>query len=154
MTESKENTGELSDNDIVFDCPHCGKNLTIDYRGAGLAIHCPACGEELEVPIPQGVDITDIDRLGAVEVKDSGESADAAETMAIPESPEEIRALITELDELRLRRRFLEQQRNKTVKGIKAMERQVIALRIALDQVEDILKRLREPSADDTQSLG
>ena len=25
---------EIRDTDIVFDCPHCGKNLVIDYRGA------------------------------------------------------------------------------------------------------------------------
>ena len=31
---------EIRDTDIVFDCPHCGKNLVIDYRGAGLQINC------------------------------------------------------------------------------------------------------------------
>ncbi|MBU4198947.1 MAG: hypothetical protein KKG09_07465 [Verrucomicrobia bacterium] len=153
MTDSKENREELGENDIVFDCPHCDKSLAIDYRGAGLAIHCPDCGEEIEVPIPEGVDITDIDRLGVVEVKDAGDSISSAETMAIPESPDQIRMLMTELDELRFRRRFLEQQRNKAVKGLQAMERQVTALRTALDQIEDILKQLREPSADDTQNL-
>ena len=32
----RENTeeAEIRDTDIVFDCPHCGKNLVIDYRGA------------------------------------------------------------------------------------------------------------------------
>ena len=28
----------IRDTDIVFDCPHCGHNLAIDYRGAGLQI--------------------------------------------------------------------------------------------------------------------
>ena len=38
----RENTeeAEIRDTDIVFDCPHCGKNLVIDYRGAGLQINC------------------------------------------------------------------------------------------------------------------
>ena len=35
---------EIRDTDIVFDCPHCGKNLVIDYRGAGLQINCSECG--------------------------------------------------------------------------------------------------------------
>ena len=26
---------DIRDTDNVFDCPHCGKNLVIDYRGAG-----------------------------------------------------------------------------------------------------------------------
>ena len=29
---------QINDTDIVFDCPHCGHNLCIDYRGAGLQI--------------------------------------------------------------------------------------------------------------------
>lgn len=153
MSNSDENREELGKNDIVFDCPHCGKNLAIDYRGAGLAIHCPACSKEIEVPIPEGVDITDIDRLGVVEVKEAGDLLGTAETMAMPESPEQIRKLMTELDELRFRRRYLERQRANAIKGFQAMESQVIALRTALDQIEDILKQLREPLADDTQNL-
>ena len=45
---------EIRDTDIVFDCPHCGKNLVIDYRGAGLQINCSSCGESVLVPIPDG----------------------------------------------------------------------------------------------------
>ena len=43
---------EIRDTDIVFDCPICGKNLVIDYRGAGLQINCSQCGESVLVPIP------------------------------------------------------------------------------------------------------
>lgn len=52
---------EIRETDIVFDCPHCGKSLAIDYRGAGLTIECSDCGREVEVPIPEGMQITDID---------------------------------------------------------------------------------------------
>ena len=52
---------EIRDTDIVFDCPHCGKNLVIDYRGAGLQINCSECGEAVLVPIPEGMDIGDLD---------------------------------------------------------------------------------------------
>lgn len=52
---------EIRDTDIVFDCPHCGKNLVIDYRGAGLQIHCSECGEEVLVPIPDGMELNDLD---------------------------------------------------------------------------------------------
>ena len=52
---------EIRDTDIVFDCPHCGKNLVIDYRGAGLQISCSECGESVLVPIPDGMELRDLD---------------------------------------------------------------------------------------------
>ena len=42
-------------------CPHCGKNLVIDYRGAGLQINCSECGESVLVPIPDGMELNDLD---------------------------------------------------------------------------------------------
>ncbi len=59
----RENTedAEILDTDIVFDCPHCGKNLVIDYRGAGLQIQCSECGESVLVPIPDGMELNDLD---------------------------------------------------------------------------------------------
>ena len=61
--EIRENTddAEIRDTDIVFDCPHCGKNLVIDYRGAGLQISCTDCGKDVLVPIPDGMELGDLD---------------------------------------------------------------------------------------------
>lgn len=60
--EADEDAGtEIRDTDIVFDCPHCGHNLAIDYRGAGLQIECVNCGESVLVPIPDGMKIDDLD---------------------------------------------------------------------------------------------
>ncbi len=56
-----ENGTIIRDTDIVFDCPHCGHNLAIDYRGAGLQINCVKCGESVLVPIPDGMKIDDLD---------------------------------------------------------------------------------------------
>ena len=53
--------GEIRDTDIVFDCPHCGKGLVIDYRGAGLQIECSECGKPVLVPIPDGMELSDLD---------------------------------------------------------------------------------------------
>jgi len=52
---------EIRATDIVFDCPHCGHNLAIDYRGAGLQINCVACEQPVLVPIPDGMKIDDLD---------------------------------------------------------------------------------------------
>ena len=61
MTEIPELEDEIKETDIVFDCPHCGKSLAIDYRGAGLTITCSDCGNDIEVPIPEGMEIGDVD---------------------------------------------------------------------------------------------
>lgn len=52
---------EIRDTDIVFDCPKCGKSLVIDYRGAGLQITCTDCGATVLVPIPDGMELNDLD---------------------------------------------------------------------------------------------
>jgi len=52
---------DIKETDIIFDCPHCGKSLAIDYRGAGLSIKCSDCGNDVQVPIPDGMELEDID---------------------------------------------------------------------------------------------
>ena len=60
--EDAEGSGTIiQDTDIVFDCPHWGHTLAIDYRGAGLQITCVNCGESVLVPIPDGMEIDDLD---------------------------------------------------------------------------------------------
>ena len=58
---SESQAADIRDTDIVFDCPHCGSNLAIDYRGAGLHINCSQCGKSVLVPIPDGMQLTDLD---------------------------------------------------------------------------------------------
>ncbi len=53
---------EIKETDIIFDCPHCAKSLAIDYRGAGLTIKCSDCGGDVQVPIPDGMELDDLDR--------------------------------------------------------------------------------------------
>jgi hypothetical protein len=51
----------IQDTDIVFDCPYCNHNLAIDFRGAGLQTNCVNCGQSVLVPIPDGMEIADLD---------------------------------------------------------------------------------------------
>ncbi|MDX2226588.1 MAG: hypothetical protein SFY92_05840 [Verrucomicrobiae bacterium] len=41
--------------DIIFDCPSCGKNLVIEIVGAGMQINCPQCQAELIVPSKKSI---------------------------------------------------------------------------------------------------
>jgi transcription elongation factor Elf1 len=52
---------EIMPSDIVFDCPQCGHNLVVDYRAAGLQVPCPDCGAIIQAPIPDGMQIEDLD---------------------------------------------------------------------------------------------
>lgn len=36
--------------DINFDCPHCGHNLDVNERGAGLTVACPECSKNIKIP--------------------------------------------------------------------------------------------------------
>lgn len=58
---ASEASDEIKPTDIVFDCPQCGHNLAIDYRGAGLQINCVECNHPVLVPIPEGMKIDDLD---------------------------------------------------------------------------------------------
>jgi predicted RNA-binding Zn-ribbon protein involved in translation (DUF1610 family) len=50
MAEDIKLNTSIQATDIVFDCPHCGKNLAIDARGAGMDITCPDCQNTIQVP--------------------------------------------------------------------------------------------------------
>ena len=36
--------------DIRFHCPRCGQHLCIDQSGAGMAVNCPNCNEQIDIP--------------------------------------------------------------------------------------------------------
>ncbi|HTV40618.1 MAG TPA: hypothetical protein VMF08_08585 [Candidatus Sulfotelmatobacter sp.] len=36
--------------EIVFNCPHCEQELSVDAEGAGEEIRCPTCGESITIP--------------------------------------------------------------------------------------------------------
>ena len=52
---------DIRPTDILFNCPHCGHSLCIDCRGAGLLTNCTECSEEILVPIPEGMNVEDLD---------------------------------------------------------------------------------------------
>jgi DNA-directed RNA polymerase subunit RPC12/RpoP len=38
--------------DVIFNCSHCGQELSVDSSGAGRQIDCPACGGKIVIPTP------------------------------------------------------------------------------------------------------
>lgn len=130
---------EIKDTDIVFDCPFCGKSLAIDYRGAGLNIPCSDCGELVEVPIPEGMDIGDIDKSDEemeIVVLSLRKSIAAAEA--------KINHLESEVAELEARRDALEKQRTETVYKNGAVLEQVGLIQRSLDDIANALRKISE----------
>jgi len=103
--DPKSATG-IKGTDIIFDCPHCGKSLAIDYRGAGLSIKCSDCGNDVQVPIPDGMEIEDID---SSKEEQEVRIVHLRKTVAIAQ--DRIHALETEVEELTARRESLERGR-------------------------------------------
>ena len=42
--------------DIEFNCPECGKHLSVDGKGAGLEVPCPECSRMIQVPDAMSVE--------------------------------------------------------------------------------------------------
>ena len=137
MPDDPRDSTEIKDTDIIFDCPHCGKSLAIDYRGAGLTIPCTDCGRTVEVPIPAGMDITDID------------SSDEDQEMQIlnlrrllSESEYRIDQIRNELDDVGSRRDVLEREHSANVARQPRVREKLdelrVSLRAAVEAVEDI----------------
>ena len=130
---------EIKDTDIVFDCKYCSKSLAIDYKGAGLNIPCSDCGKMVEVPIPEGMDIGDIDKsdeameIGILNLR---KSLTAAES--------KIASLEEDVEEVNSRRDALEKQRTDTVYKFAAMAEQVSIIQSSLDDIANAIRKISE----------
>jgi hypothetical protein len=47
----------LTERDIVFDCPHCRGELIVDQEGKGLDVACPLCQKPVKVPEYHGASL-------------------------------------------------------------------------------------------------
>ena len=144
--------------DIIFECGVCGKSLVINALGAGLAITCPDCGAEQQVPLPGGVEVAipEVEPTGGAAIA-GGEQAehelpDISDVLA--DAHEQINTLKVQVEELQFRRRFLEKRHALASQSLQALQREMIAIRKAMERVEAILKTMEDPSAGDTQPMG
>ena len=137
MAEQPDLEEEIKDTDIVFDCPHCGKSLAIDYRGAGLTITCSDCGNEVEVPIPEGMELTDVDsseedqELRIIHMRRSLQSAQ-----------ERIISLETAVEDLLGRRDELEREQNNWRWQRAGLEERLGSVETALQALTDAVGSL------------
>ena len=136
---------EIKESDIVFDCPHCGKSLAIDYHGAGLFITCPDCKNRVQVPIPEGMEVSDIDRS---EEELSLQIIHLRELLT--EGQVRIKGLETELGDLRQRREQLERSRTENSRVHEEIQHEVHAIERSLTRIVELSRRSSEPAKETT----
>ena len=139
MSEMPQDGAEIKDTDIVFDCPHCGKSLAIDYRGAGLMIPCTDCGKNVQVPIREGMEITDVD------ISDEEKEARIVNLRrSITASEMRIKQLEAEVEELTVRRDQLEKVRAENMFRFGTILEKTGSIQKSLEEIAVALHRISE----------
>ena len=132
--------------DIVFDCPHCGKSLAIDARGAGLMINCPECQLDVQVPgVPLSERQPDAAQPAAQpEVKPEQAAAPAPDpadlSEALQASHTKIERLVASLEEVRERRRYLEKLRSDNMARFDLISKELVTIQNAMDRIVAIIQ--------------
>jgi predicted nucleic acid-binding Zn-ribbon protein len=134
---------EIKNTDIVFDCPHCTKSLAIDRHGAGLFIVCPDCANRVQVPVPEGMDVTELE----------GTEEEKAVRMALlreslSSAQDRISELEAEVADLQERRDDLERLRTAMIQQFRDIAGEVETVEAALARVTETLQAA-EPQDED-----
>ena len=137
MVEEEYTASEVKETDIVFDCPQCGKSLAIDYRGAGLTIPCTDCGSHVEVPIPEGMELTDID---SSDEEQEMQILNLRRSLAVSEI--RVGELERELRDVSERRETLETEQSRTRTCVAEIREQAKVMQAALRQMSDALQSI------------
>ena len=134
MGKSMSDPNEVRETDVVFDCPFCSKSLAMDVRGAGLVIACPDCGGQVQVPIPEGLDIADLDAVNGdeeVRIIHLRELLLSAQVR--------VRELEEEVEGLRQRRDALEQLRAENTVRFDVLGREMENIQRSLGRIGDVV---------------
>jgi len=139
MSDVVQSLVDIKETDIVFDCPHCGKSLAIDCRGAGLMIPCTDCGNNVQVPIPDGMELSDVD--SSEEEKES-RIVNLRRTLSSAET--RIKHLEAEVEELLLRRDELEKVRTDNMFRFGTILEKTGVIQKCLEDIAVALSRISE----------
>jgi uncharacterized Zn finger protein (UPF0148 family) len=131
----QKSKGRAAANDIVFDCPHCGKSLAIDTRGSGLMITCPECQQNVQVP---GVPLSERQADAGKPVAQAPDPADRSE--ALQASHTKIERLVASLEEVRERRRYLEKIRSDNMARYELISKDLVTIQNAVDRIVAIIQ--------------
>jgi len=143
MTNETQQATNIKDTDIIFDCPYCGKSLAIDYRGAGLTIPCTDCGKSVVVPIPEGMQLADIDNDPE---KQEGLILNLRKSLATAEF--RIQQLESEIRDLTAKRNALEKIRTDSMYQFGSIIEKVGVVQKALEDLSATLNATNSSTED------
>lgn len=135
-----DNSAEIKDTDIVFDCPFCGKSLAIDYRGAGLSVPCTDCGNYVQVPIPEGMNVSDIDSSAGEDQQKM--LFNLRKSLAVAES--RLEKLQKNFTELTIKQQSMEKSRDKALQKLTAVRENLLAMRRCLDDMAKHFEHIQD----------
>lgn len=146
MTAAGNEATDIRPSDIVFDCPFCQKSLAIDCRGAGLTITCPDCDNRVQVPIPEGMEVSDFDTS-----TEDQEVRIIHMREVLSASQNRVLQLEAELADLTQRRDSLERLRAENAVRFDVISRELEIIQRSLVRIAEVLESAAE-SARKAQS--
>ncbi|MCC5848119.1 MAG: hypothetical protein JJU29_08495 [Verrucomicrobia bacterium] len=129
-TKSDDKNDQFTEDDIFFECPHCGKSMAIDKRGMGLTIECPDCSGLVRVPTVSNE---------KVDSPDSVNMPTEALAEALEESRKQIDELTAQVTKLTQRRDALEKTAASQKSRIEELRHEFANIQTALDQISLIM---------------
>ena len=139
MAKEPTDPNEIRESDIVFDCPVCTKSLAIDCRGAGLTIMCPDCDNKIQVPIPEGMELSDLDSGGQDQ-----EIRIIHMREVIAASQNRILELESDLRDLQTRRDALELARTENTLRFDVVAKEIESIQRSLLRIGEVLASAAE----------
>lgn len=130
MKEPDSSTTSITENDIVFECPYCGKSMAIDKRGMGLTIECPDCAGLVRVPTVSESTARSPDSIH-LPVEGLADALDS--------SRHDIQGLLHQVEALTLRRDELQKYAAEQDKRLEALRREFANIQNALDRVSLVI---------------
>ena len=132
-----ELSGAFQPGDIIFECPHCGKSLAIEARGAGYMIDCPDCAERIQVPFPEEDEAALDEELGAGLEQQADEYMEALEA-----SQEKVRQQAHALEAVTKRRDYLEKMRVEQMNCLTVIRKEMKLMQDVVDRIASALENV------------
>lgn len=156
--DEPEKSDDVRATDIVFNCPHCEHSLAIDRDCAGITLPCPECRHDIIVPLestaseePSAGESDEVPPLDELSIAEAlSRIAELENELALKN--DQIKTLMTELEELRFRRTYLEKARSENSRMVLNISSQLSVLQSSIEQLNEILSAT-EQDASETQII-
>lgn len=128
--------------DIVFECPNCGKSIAVEREGEGLVIDCPGCACKIQIPHPAGgfTPGKNEHTPGQECAPEVGPDQIRKLLEALESSQSRIQELTVNYQEAQRRRAFLERMRAEHLGLFREMQGHLEAIRQHAEQVAALLE--------------